>query len=495
MALDRTLAWTRAEAGVLAPPCPLRAAPRTSATLLFLALLLLVFPDILVGARSAVAAWGGFICLVTLVVLGYRQSRRAGDNPWVSPMFVYMLYIFAGQYGAGLLFLTHYDLALEYTGWDPLGFADLQVGVPRAAWLILIGAFGTYAGLSLPLQGITRNLPALRWTEDKQRFPLRALFAFPLVFGAYLYSVSEKALSDIQQTAYIMGTFGMILMVCGFVRLLRGASQPNVWKVVVGALLLGYVGVGFAFGIRSVWVYMVVFFMWSVIAVKGKAPWKMLAASSVALILFAWIVFPWLSTYKYYRLCCAMPVSEASKLAFQEYGELNEALTAPGAIEFLRANTFPATYVSSYQRITPEPYPYLWGESALVVLSGVVPRVVNPAKQNVSEYVQQLAYQAGLYTEATYYQEGRGAIAIDYVSEFYLNFGPWGVLLLSILQGVYLRIRYDWLIRRSNFDFGFPMYAVGFLSSSALWQTFVLDVKNWFIWGILLWVVSRRARR
>ncbi len=130
-----------------------------------------------------------------------------------------------------------------------------------------------------------------------------------------------------------------------------------------------------------------------------------------------------------------------------------------------------------------------------MTLSALIPRALYPEKPDVTKYVQHLAYQAGLYTDSTYYAERRGAIAIDAVSEFYINFGPLGVFLLAILHGMYLRMRYDWLIGRSNFDFGFPIYAVGFLSFTTFWNMFVLDIKNWVVWGLLLRLCSRRVTR
>ena len=193
-----------------------------------------------------------------------------------------------------------------------------------------------------------------------------------------------------------------------------------------------------------------------------------------------------------------MTLGEAIESATEDYYRNFGKLKLTGLIESVRALTYQATYVARYQQTTPDVNPYLRGESALIILSTVVPRVLNPGKADAGAYIQELAYKARLYTDATYYQvvqEGgqRGAISIDYVSEFYINFGPWGVLLLSILQGMYLRVRYEWLIRRSRFELGFPMYAVGFVSATAFWQMFVMDIKNWLIWSSLLWLCSRRS--
>src|SRR5712691_564238 len=167
---------------------------------LVIAALLLLLPMLVTDLSEWTAAWLTVICMVTLTVLGFRQSQEAGENPWMSPAFINFLYVFSLQYGVGLLFIQYADLFVDYMDWDPLGLIDLRAGVPRSSWLIIVGALGTYAGLMISVSKITCRLPGLRWLEDARRFPFRALLLFPLIFAAYAYSVSDLALGEIQQT-------------------------------------------------------------------------------------------------------------------------------------------------------------------------------------------------------------------------------------------------------------------------------------------------------
>ncbi|MBI4634970.1 MAG: O-antigen polysaccharide polymerase Wzy [Candidatus Rokubacteria bacterium] len=456
--------------------------------------LLLLIPEIVIGMPKAVAAWAAVINVVWLTALGFRRSRLAGENPWLSPSFIHMLYLFVLQYGIGMLFVLYGEFFVDYMTWDPREVFELQESIPRASWLIMIGALGTYVGLCVPVLPIARSLPRLAWVEDEGKFPFRALLIVPLTVAAYLYSYSDQAPGEIQQTVYIVGTFGLVLMVCGFVRLLRGTTHVIAWRLVAGTVVVVYCGVGLFLGARSVLMFVVIYYLWSLIGVRGKPSRKLLVGFLASFLVFSFGVFPLLSVYKYHRMGGLVPVEEAIQRTMEDLNAGDEPKLA-GLIELVRSTTYPATYVASYQRIAPDPYPYLLGESARVVVSGLVPRILDPDKPNVLQYVQGLAYRAGLFTYQTYFEaDQRGGIAIDYVSEFYLNFGPWGVLILSLLHGMYLQTRYDWLIRRSSLELGFPVYAVAFLTASAFWQMFVLDVKNWAIWISLLWLCSRRGR-
>lgn len=461
--------------------------------LLLLALVLLLFPGLIVDAPPALAVWCAVACTVALAVLGYRRSLGAGENPWVSPLLANVVFVFVLQYGVGLAFVQYGELAVDYTDWDPLGFLELREIVTSASQLIIVAALGTYAGLLVPTSRITRLLPPLVWKEDARRFPFRAFLLYPLIFAAFAYSISDQALGEIQQTAYIIGMFGLVLVVSGFVHLQQGTRHPYVWRTVVAGAALAYVAIGLLFGSRGAMLLIAIFYLWSVLGVKRKMSRQLLAATAIGLMFFSVFVFPWLSLYKYHRKGGLVPVRDAVVWSTEDYYDSFGELKVVGLLEFIRSLTFQATYVANYRMTTPDPNPFLWGESATVILSTIVPRVLNPGKVNAVEYLQELAYGAGLFTDATFSgTEQRGAISIDFVSEFYINFGPWGVLVLSILQGIYLRVRYEWLVLRSTFALGFPVYAVGFISASSFWQTFVLDIKNWAIWIPLLWFCSRR---
>jgi len=458
-----------------------------------LAVILLWLSDVITDLPPALAAWATLIGILWLTALGFTRSRAAGENPWLSPSFIHMLYVVALQYGLGILFLLYGEFLADYMNWDTRGIFELQESIPRASWLIMIGALGTYAGMYVPVGAIARRLPALAWPENQRTFPLRALLIAPLTIAAYLYSFTGGALGEIQQTAYIIGTFGLVLMMCGFMRLLRGGAHLAAWRLVTGAVIVMFVGTLLFGGSRGVLMYVVMYYVWALIAVKGKASRGLIVVALLGIMVFSVVVFPLLSVYKFHRKGGLVPIGEAVQRTIEDYDSAAGEPRFAGSIEMLRATTYPATYVASYERIMPDVYPYLFGESPRVVLSGLVPRLVNPDKANVLDYVRGLAYRAGLFTEQTYFEaEQLGAIMIDYISEFYINFGPWGVLLFSLVQGIYLRIRYEWLIIRSRLDLGFPVYAVSFLTASAFWQMFVLDIKNWAIWIALLWLCSRR---
>lgn len=452
-------------------------------------LILMVKPEIILEMPPDVAAWLTIVTLVVLSVIAWYQALSMGDNPWISPLFLHIAIILAFQTASGLLLVVHWESVTAITGWDPVGLIKLLEYLPKVSWLILLGTIGAYIGLLLPVRFLTVWLPKLGWAVDERGFSLRAGIFLPLIIISFYFAARPGILpASLQQAGWSFGELGKVVFIAGIIQILSQKRWTRRWKTIVIVWVMSYIPF-VLFGSRSAILWPLVFFVWTYLAVKKHLSRKFLVATVAFFFLFVVVLFPLLSVYKYARSGSALSIGEASSKAIGSMFAKDRTSIIPLFLEIFRIQTQSGFFIANYIQYYPDSIPYLKGESFLMVMSAMIPRFLMPDKPDVGFYINKLSYDVhmghskSLETSRTF---------IDAISEFYINFGPLGVFLLSILQGIYLQARFDWLIRRSNFSLGFPIYAAGFISSGAFWHILVLDSKNFIVWIAFLWLLSHR---
>ena len=453
-------------------------------------LILLLKPEIILGMSPGAAVWLTFITLIIISFIAWRQAVGMGDNPWISPLFLHIAVSLALQTASGLLLVVYWKSVTAITGWNPVGLTNLLIYLPKVSWLILLGTLGAYIGLIFPVRFITIWLPKLDWPINENHFSLRAgILMFFIIAFFYIAARPGILPSSFQYLGWTFGEFGKVIFIAGIMQILLYRKSVRRWKAIVIAWVLSYIPF-VLYGSRSAIVWPLVLFAWTYLAVRKRLSRKILIMTVAFLFLFVVVIFPLLTVYKYaIQDPEGFTIKEAMTKATASISGKNKTSIMPLFLEIFRIRTIPGFFIANYIQCYPEYVPYLKGESFYVVMSAMVPRIIIPNKQDVSYYINKLSYDVGMGNE-------KSAVVsrtyIDAISEFYINFGPIGVFFLSILHGMYLQARFDWLIRRSKFSLGFPIYAAAFFGPAAFWHTLVLDSKNFIFWIILLWFLSHR---
>ncbi len=451
-------------------------------------MILMIKPEIILEMTPDVSVWLTFFMLLVLSFTAWHQARNMGDNPWISPLFLHIAVILTFQTASGLLLVVHWELVTAIADWDPAGLYNLLEFLPKVSLLILLGVLGAYIGLLFPIRFLTVWLPKLRWTVDESQFSLRTSIFIPLIIIFFYLTAKPGILpASLQQVGYSLGQFGIVVFIAGVMQILSHRKSAKRWKTIVLVWVISFIPL-VLFGSRSAILWPLVFFVWTYLAVKKHLSRKLLVAVVAFFFLFVVVLYPLLSVYKYARLDSqGIAVGEAARMAIKGTPLKERTSVIPLFLEIIRVQTLPGFFIANYIQYYPDSIPYLKGESFFMVMSAVLPRFIMPDKPDLGFYINKLSYDVGMGNPNA---PVRSATFIDAISEFYINFGPLGVFFLSILQGVYFQARFDWLIRRSKFSLGFPIYAAGFIGSGAFWNFFVLDTKNFIVWITLLWFLS-----
>src|SRR3989442_5514976 len=147
------------------------------------AAVLLIFP---VGSFAAFPAAAVVLTtagvLALLAIHTVNVSRKAGENPWLFPLSLMMVFYFV-RYGMGAVIIYFYD---DFP-WET--FAEqanifllfgMKQHMPSGCQLLLLGALGLYLGCDGSMPAISKWLPALNWRIDAARFKLNLTLYAPL---------------------------------------------------------------------------------------------------------------------------------------------------------------------------------------------------------------------------------------------------------------------------------------------------------------------------
>jgi hypothetical protein len=231
-----------------------------------------------------------------------------------------------------------------------------------------------------------------------------------------------------------------------------------------------------------------VFMVFGFMLARRKLPWRaLLVIVPVAFLL----VFPFLTVYKYTAQNHPdSPLSERVLFAVERFATLDYRtgveLTMDRFVARMAATALPAIF----SRFYPDVYAFEHGRTFGTELSSLVPRIVWPDKPFVAVELNRYSAAVGLVREG-----GTTSAVFDAVSEYYVNFGPVGVLVFCFLHGVYVNILGAWFSDRLQAPLGGAMNMAVFISNPEFFgvgQAFTSQIKILPVWLLVLYVLSRR---
>jgi hypothetical protein len=401
------------------------------ATVLLLYFLLLSFwqvepvPEAVHAASVLLVA----ICLLP-ITLWYARGGHG------LPMFELICLSYALQFGSAIYTQPRQLVILSvpvYLSWD---------SVLRALLLTILGMvsliLGYYASKS---KLISERLPQIDLPLHPKRRTYFLIGAFAVGAGIMLLQVLALAPSGSGPLGAIMrllaNQLNIVIILLAYQ--VYGESQKNLirtlslYACVAIAVLLG-LATGFLEG-ALVPLLILLIVRWHIVR---KVPWRILFASALLFILLnpvksAYRVQAWYGESN-------LGLVDRITLWFDLSGEAVGDIVAGdqlGEIENLARQAlarFDLIHKFAYvQDLTPAFVPYYEGSTYEYLLFGWIPRFLWPDKPVASDVNSRLDVDYGLLEQE---QTSRATIGIGQLPEAYANFGPLGIIVVLLLQGI-----------------------------------------------------------
>jgi hypothetical protein len=435
--------------------------------------------------------WGSVALLLVLPIAAYAGARRGGRNPWIDPVFLVTAF-FGFKYGFGAL-------AANY--WSMLSWADMPGAaaiferwgiwdnLPAACHLFALAGLGLFIGASLRPLRVFDTLPALRWAIDNRRFRMR-LYVYTPVAMAVFVTGRRFLPMIIRDTVLLFGWISWVIIVVAAVQWLRqDIGDRRAWAGIVAIIAVGHVMLGFEIGMRGAFVYPLLLVAAGYAIARGHLPWGRVVIVGPVLLL---LVIPWLTFYKFQSQ--DTPIMARVRGASDAMSEVDARGALDRGIEALVGRSVGVVGMTAvFIQDVPDLSPFEYGRTFLIQATHLVPRVLWPNKPNMSEQLNAYSRRAGLIDE----EDDATTATFDAVSEYYVNFGMVGVFVLSLLHGCYLRALHRWLVERSVFIIGAPMFVVFILINFdffGLFQTMLAHTRQIPVWAVVLYFLSRDTR-
>jgi len=460
------------------------------------ALVLLALPfGTFANFPPTVVIWVTASILFLLAFYGFRVSQRCGENPWLAPLSLLMSFYFF-KYGWGALVVYYWDL-FPWEAFPEIGSTYLRYGekthLPIASHLILLGGLGLYLGAGGPMPAVTRWLPALKWPIDDKKFELNLVLYTPIALFVFiiLRPVMPVVIRD---TVLLFGWIIWVIIVIASYRYFssQGSGQAK-WRILLIVISLFHFLLGLQTGMRGNFLYPGLLIVLGYVVARGRLPWRLLVA---AIPILVFVVVPWLSLYKFLGKEETIPARVA--VTSQQFAETEYRAAFELGLDSLvgRFAGSSASTLSVFSQYYPDPYPFEMGRSFLLTLEQLVPRVLWPEKPNLSLELDRYTVAVGMLPQEDDVDYGVTSAKFDAISEYYLNFGPIGVLLFSLLHGYFFRILYYWLVKRSDYEIGASLYIVFFvlnLDFLGVVQIFISATRQLVVWPVILYALSRKS--
>lgn len=466
------------------------------AIVVLLALGTLVAPTATLQSMGASMLWCTAGVTVALAAYAVVRARCSGHNPWVSPISLLMM-IYSAKYGLGLVLLYY---------WKDLPFSDSPVlasmfdiypvedNLGRAGQIIVLGACGLYLGASRSLSGLSRLLPALQWPVDDRKFNVSLAIYTPLavLLVAGLYYYLPVAVRD---TVVLFGWVVFVFMVIASYQFFSADFIAKLkWLVAILFMYTAIFSIFLFSGMREHALKPPMMILLGYVLARGSMPVRALAAAIPIATLF---VLPWLSVYK------TVDVGEGGVPAkIVASSRQLEQIPLAGRIELAMAGTVgrvlvvaPA-FLTIYSEFYPSVYPYELARPMVDQVLAFVPRVLWPEKPNLSAELNIYPRKVGILPEWEF-DRGTTTATFDAMSQYYVSFGLGGVLVLSIVHGMYIRLLYEWLVMRSIFGIGASCFIVVMVLNHdfyGLLQMIAAHSRQLIAWPLVIYLLSRRSR-
>ena len=462
------------------------------------AAVLLIFP---VGSFAAfppaAVVWTTAGVLAWLAIQTFTVSRKLGENPWLFPLSLMMVFYFV-RYGMGALIIYFYDDFPWETFAEQSDFFVLygmKQNIPSGCQLLLLGALGLYLGCCGSMPAISKWLPALNWPIDTARFKLNLTLYAPL--GVFIFLVGGLYLPlIIRDTVMLWGWIIWVMLVIGSYHLFSSQPQDRLkWLTLLLFMTLTLVVTGLQTGMRGNFLQPALLILVGFVLARGYVPWRWVVPQFLIVI---FLVVPWLTLYKFAAERGPIPITDRMEIASDQY----KYLGIRGLVESGMVNTFgrlagPGGFIAVFVQYYPEIFPFEMGQSFLFEFEALMPRILWPEKPNLSMQLDDYSRNVGILPSEGSREYGITSAKFEGVSEYYINFGAPGVFFLCMLHGYFVRIIYYWLVKRSHFEIGAPMFLVLFVMNLEFYgvvQLFLSATRQLLVWPLILWVLSRKAR-
>lgn len=462
--------------------------------LLCLAVALLLWTSAVRDLPDGVWAWS---CAITLFVAFWdcrKTARENFENPIVAVAPLVSGWIFL-RYGLGALGVYYWD---QYT-WTMPGLDRHwhihggRLNLNQACRLSMLAGIGFYLAFRISVRRLVQSLPDIGWVVDPARLRINTLIYLPIGLLITLVVAPRTPLSiNFLVTLFGTVTYALLVMVGYWWFSSRGFTRTKWMLAAILACTIAAV-LGLTTGqVGQVFVpFMMVFFGYAV--ARRRLPWAFLVATGIIAI---GVIGPVLTAYKHvtYDIVTADSPVEDRLLYTQEY---LSTIRPRGAIELsvqrfvgrLILIEFPAAFSLYY----PDLFDYLHGKSFAIEFGSMVPRLLWPDKPDMNLEINRYSQGVGLIRAG-----GVTSAKFDAVAEYYANFGPLGVLLLSIVHGLYLKVLYEWLTTGFDWLTGISLHLLLFLLNFdffGIGQVFVMHIKLIPVSIVVLYILGRQSAR
>ena len=440
--------------------------------------------------------WVTALVILFLAVQSFRTSKLMEENPWTEPVSLLMtIYFF--KYGFGALVVYYWE-DFPWEAFPSFGTLlmvySIKSNLPRACQLLLLGGMGLYLGASCPARRIGGWLPSLQWPIDYPKFMHNLVLYIP--FALFIFIVGQWYLPvSIRFMVAIFGMSAWLLMAVASYRLFISNTVDRLPWLILLIFMYGSLFVLFLLtGMREHALKPIVMVGLGYILARGRLSLKF---TLPAFVLIAFLISPWLSIFKslsYAEQGISDRIIATSKeLSLIPLGGRFELVLQGLVFRFVGSG--PA-FVSLYASYYPDTYPFALGQSFALELESLIPRVLWPEKPNLSLELNNYSIMVGVTPQSGGEDYGITSATFDAISEYYVNFGVAGVFIFSMLQGYWLRILYEWLVKRSNLEIGGSIYLAVFFMNHDFFgvvQVVVSLTRVLPVWLFLLYFMSRKV--
>lgn len=438
----------------------------------------------------ALAVWGTCLILLGLAVVGFLVARRTGQNPWLDPLSLVSMYVWF-RYGWGALVVFYWDrfpwraVPALRSRFEAFG---MRSNLESSCQILLLFGLALFLGLSLPVGGITRLLPAARWPVDERKFRTNLVLYTPVAL--FITIVLRYALPvSVQHTVSTFGWVSSALIAVASYWLFSSAypAERRRWRwfvvIAVGSAEIA----GFRTGMVNEFVYPVVAAIWGYLLARWRLPWKTMALVLAPAML---LILPWLTIYKGVAPGARMPVGARLAATEERLHAINYRAAAELTLDRFVARAAGPPMLSVFTQYYPRAYPFLEGRTYWLELMSLVPRVLWPGKPEISPELNRYTAGVGMVRRG-----GNTSAVFDAPAEYWVNFGMFGVLLFSFLHGLYAKVLYDWLVVRSDYLIGGSIFAILIslnLDFYGVVEMITIHLHLVPVWLLVFYLLSRR---
>ncbi len=399
-----------------------------------------------------------FICALVLLILPwytYQQWRRGSreDLPLFSMISIiyWLYYAFPLFWGERTVLQADVDDRLIS-----------ESSITLAMVMVLLGVFSLMLGLRSRIGGLLKpsKLPYINLSSYRLHY-IRAILSVGILvnlFDPSPYVFGEGGRQIVLTLATLIPTIAFAILFREFMR----GNRTRFDTAMIAAYLLSRFIAGLSSGWLGVFISIIITCAAIYITERKKIPALMLVVAVFFMLFFQVGKEEFRKTYW-------LSDEETGKIERMEFwvnaslAKWGDALSDPSS-KTIKEATYPSvsrlallTQAGNVIDMTPAVVPYQYGSLYTYLFIGMIPRFVWPDKPSVNEANQfyQVAY--GLTDEDNL---DRVAISVGILTEGFMNFSWFGVVLIMFLLGVFCDFYQQTFLSRAS---GILMNGIGFV--------------------------------